>query len=140
MFDLTELWRSVHGLVATLAVAALVHPAVALRDRPRPGTRWAAGAASALTLVAFAAGWLLYPGYRTDPKPELLHRARWLADLFETKEHLAYTVVTLALSGALLVFAGHGPEAIRTARWCYGLAAAVGVAVVALGTVVGAWG
>jgi len=139
VFDLTELWRNVHGIFAVLAVAALVHPAVALRERSRPSTRWAAAAATALTLLTFAGGWLLYPGYRADPKPELLREARWLAMLFETKEHLAYTVLALALAGAALTFAGTGPNAVRTARWCYGLAAGVGGLVAALGTAVGAW-
>lgn len=141
MFDLTELLRSLHGHVGVLAAAALAHPAFLLRPGARPsrGVRLAAGAASTLTLLCFSAGWALYPGYRRSPKPTLLREAPDLARSFETKEHLAFYVLVLALVGAALVLRSPGPGALRAARWCYGVASVLAFVVAGLGSAVGAW-
>ena len=141
MFDFTELMRTIHGHVGILAAAALAHPAFLLRPgrAVNRGLRWAAGAATTLVLATFGAGWALYPGYRRAPKPQLLREAPGLAWSFETKEHLAFYAVTLAVVGAVLVFRGPSPTGRRAARWCYGTASLLAFAVAGLGSAVGSW-
>ncbi len=141
MFDLTELARTLHGHVGVLAAAALAHPAFLLARGGvvSRGCRWAAGAATSLVVLTFSAGWALYPGYRRDPKPALLREAPALAWSFETKEHLAFYVLVLAVVGAVLIFRRPSAGGVRAARWCYGAASVLAFVVVALGSSVGSW-
>gem|GEM_PF-1361261 len=131
-FDLLE---RVHGHLAVLALAALLHPVVTLgrRKRVTRGTRWAVGAGAGLLLVAYAGGWWLYPEYRELVKPDLPVE---VSLLFERKEHLAWMALALAAGGVGVLFGR--PEAWRTGRallvagWCCGAVAAVlGVVVAA---------
>jgi hypothetical protein len=140
VFELVALLRALHGHVGVLAAAALLHPVFTLRTGPlRRGTRYGVVAASLLAVATFSAGWALYPGYREGTRRELLAHASGLARAFETKEHLAFYVVVLALAGlGLALWAPDGPG-LRAARWCYGLASALAFVVAALGSTVGAW-
>ena len=141
MFDTVHLLRSLHGYTGVLAAAALLHPVVTLPRRGplRRGTRWAVGASTALAVTAFSAGWALYPGYRTGTKRELLGQAPVLARAFETKEHVAFYVVVLAVAGLGLALRAPDAEGLRAARWCYGLAGVLAIGVIGLGVTVGAW-
>lgn len=140
VFDVVHLLRGIHGHVGLLAVAALIHPVFTLRGaRVSRGARWGAWGATTLAIGAFAAGWALYPGYRSGTKRELLHAAPHLAQAFEVKEHLAFYAVVLSIAGAGLVVGVPNRGGLRAARWCYGLGGALALAVVALGTTVGAW-
>lgn len=137
MFDPVLFARGIHGHVGLLAAVACVHPAVTLRGtaRLRRGTRWAAALATALVTITVVGGWLLYPGYRTGHKRELLHGAMWLARLFETKEHLGFYALVLALAGGVLATV---PEGRPSARVCYGAAGALAVVTGVLGSLVAA--
>lgn len=141
MLDPTLFARGLHGHVGLLAAVALAHPAWTLRDdgAMRKGTRWSVALATALTTIAVVAGWLLYPAYRDQDKPRLLHYDRALAMLFETKEHLAFYALALAWAGAALALFVRDPRAPRAARRCFGLAAALVVAAGVMGTAVGSF-
>jgi hypothetical protein len=99
------LWTSVHGLLAALAWAALLHPVVFLRRAPRaslPAQRTAV-AGAALVVVVFALGSWVYPTYRGEVKPALVHTDAPAWVWFERKEHLAVLAVGAAIAGAAWV-------------------------------------
>ena len=126
--------RAIHGLLAVLGVAVLMHPVVALwrRKALTVWTRRTAWIAAALIASPFALGWLIYPTYRRHPKVRL-----WQADspallAFESKEHLAAICLALTLGGALtLQFGGATLDGRKTARtlllaaWICGLISTV---------------
>ena len=117
--SLFALLERLHGHLAVLALALLVHPLVSLRRRPGLAvwTRRTAELSAALLLAVYALGWALYPSYRRELKPDLVQGALPLALRFETKEHLAILALALVLGGALtLRVAGLRPDA-RTAAW-----------------------
>jgi hypothetical protein len=96
------LWTSVHGMLAGLAWVLLLHPIVFLR-RGGPARRAAqrtAVAAAALLSAVFALGSWVYPTYRGEVKPLLVHTdaAAWV--WFERKEHLAVLALAAAFVGA----------------------------------------
>lgn len=88
-----------HGHAAALATASLFHPAILLwRGTPLSrGGRWATAAATGLTTLAFGLGIFLYDDYRRLVKNELFVASPEAGMLFESKEHLAWVVVTVAL-------------------------------------------
>ncbi len=116
LFGLLE---RVHGHLAVLALALLLHPVITLRSR-RLLTRWgvrSAELAALLLSASFALGWWIYPTYRGSVKPSLLADAPRVAASFETKEHLAFCAAALAIGGAVaLRRAGATPEG-RRAAW-----------------------
>jgi hypothetical protein len=137
MFDPVALARTLHGHAGLLAAVALLHPAITLKPTPlRPGTRWSVALATALLTGTVVAGWALYPEYRRADKPLLLQHQFAVAQLFETKEHLAFFALILGWTGCALVFAAEG-EARRLARMCFGLAAGLVLVIGVLGSLVG---
>lgn len=139
MFDANLLARTLHGHLGLLAAAALLHPAIALRPAGlRPGTRWSVVLATTTLTATYAAGWVLYPGYRSDHRRILLHEAFPLAMAFETKEHLAFHALCLAWTGCALVLLTNEARSRHIARLAFGAAAVLTVGVGALGSVVGA--
>lgn len=142
MIDLVALARTLHGHCGLLAAVALLHPAITLRGtaRLRPGTRWSVVLATALVTLTAAGGWLLYPGYRAGHKQELLRDAFPIAQLFESKEHLAYYAVVLAWTGCVLVWAAPEGGARRLARFAFGASAGLTLVVGVLGSVVASAG
>lgn len=135
------LLERLHGHLALLGLALLVHPLVTLRRRPGLSRRTllSADLAALLLLLPYVGGWLLYPTYRGQVKPDLVRDSLPLARIFESKEHLALMALSLVLGGvAVLHAAGRQPEG-RTAAWwllaagllCGGITAGLGVAVAA---------
>lgn len=112
------LMERVHGHLGLLAVALLLHPVITLRKR-RLLTTWmvrSADLAALLLATSFALGWWIYPTYRTRVKPGLLADALPVAMRFESKEHLAFLALALAVGGAVtLRRAGAEPEGRRLA-------------------------
>ena len=139
---LLRILETVHGHLAILAVAALLHPAILLR-RGRAltrGIRWSVGLTTLFVVLAFGTGLAIYGDYR-----ELVRRDLWLADpdagrLFETKEHIAFGVLTLTLGAGVVAFVA--PKDARRMRQgaavAYAVAAAICAVAVALGTYVAA--
>jgi hypothetical protein len=136
-----------HGHVAVLGLAVLLHPVITLRLRGRVtrGGQLSADLGAILLLAAGVGGAVLYPAYRSRVKPPL-----WLAYpgsvlRFESKEHLAVMAVALAVGGALTLRAvGRSPGgrdtawALLASAWVLGcLTASFGVYVA--GTAQAGW-
>lgn len=146
VLDVIALLRTLHGWIGLLAAVLLLHPVFALArpapqtgppgERLRLGLRWSVGVALGFTVVAYVSGWLLYPDYRVDTKPLLLGLAPWLARAFESKEHLCFYVLVLALGAVGLLFLGAKPI---TVRWCFALASGLALSASVLGVLVGAF-
>ena len=113
------LLERVHGHLAVLALALLLHPVITLRTRTGLA-RWtvrSAWMAAGLLLVPFALGWWLYPTYREQVKPGLRADLPSLMVGFELKEHLAFYAMALAVGGAAALHWGGRHPAGRSAAW-----------------------
>jgi hypothetical protein len=139
--DPSRLLEHVHGHLGWLSAAALVHPAIVLRDRDRRADVTVA-VATALVTVAAAIGLVLYVAYRERLRQRIFLEAPAIGLLFERKEHLAFGAVLLAWAGCAAYFtARRAPEPLRrtlrtTALRAFLAAAALAVVVAALGTIV----
>lgn len=130
------LLERVHGHLALLGLAVLLHPVITLRTRRSVTWRMQLTADLAALLLAapFALGWALYPTYRAQVKPALFHAVPAAALRFESKEHLAAMAVPLVLSGALVLrAAGRTPEGRRAAWALFAAAWVLGVGAGLLG-------
>jgi hypothetical protein len=142
--DPLRLAGNVEGHLGWLAVAALVHPAILLRDRRR---RMHVSIAATVVLVTLtgALGVLLYPYYTGRLKQRIFIEAPTIGYLFERKEHLAFGAILLTWAGALGYLASfRAQDAVRDplrrfAHWAYVLAAALAAATATLGTIVAAY-
>lgn len=129
-----------HGILAVLGLAALLHPVVLLRTRANlvPHARLTAELGAGLLLAAFAIGWWNYGAYRANVKAPL-----WLVHpeavlRFETKEHLAAMAVALAVGGALVLRVSGRQPVGREAAWILLLCGwTLGVVTALLGVYVG---
>lgn len=133
---------AVHGYLGALAVAALVHPAVLLRrgKPPTRGGRLAVLGAALTTTLTFGLGVALYADYRAEVRRALFADSRVAGLLFETKEHLAFGALCLALGGAVAALSASrdAVELRRAAALAFAAAALATLLVVALGTYVAA--
>lgn len=135
-----RLLESVHGSFGVLAAAALLHPALLLwRGRPMTRrTRWSVGLTLGLVATAFTFGLSIYASYRYQVRRHLFAFHPTVGLLFETKEHLAYATLALALGAGVAAFAAP-PRAValrRAAARVFAAAALVCLTVAALGTYV----
>lgn len=134
------LLQSIHGHLGVLAAAALLHPAILLRDgRPLSrGLRWSLGLTAAVTTAAFALGVGIYEDYRALVKRPMFIEDPHAGLLFETKEHLGYAVVVLTLGAALsaLMAPRNEPRLRKLAAALFAAAALACLVTVALGTYV----
>jgi hypothetical protein len=137
------MWRvleAVHGHFGILAIAALLHPAILLR-RGSPlsrGARWSIALTTLATAIAFGMGVGIYEHYRATAKRVIFLEDRTIGLLFETKEHLGFAVIALAL-GACLAALVAPRSAVGVRRACaltYVAASILCGVVVALGTLV----
>ena len=132
--------QSIHGHLGMLAAAALIHPAIVLR-RGKPLSyrgRWAVSLSTGFTVLAYSAGIAIYADYRNLVKRALFHENLHAGMLFETKEHLALSVVCLALGGLVAALAAprRATALRRSAAVIYALAAALCLLTGALGVYV----
>ncbi len=135
--------ESVHGYLGVLAVVSLLHPALTLR-RGKPlafRTRLSVLLSTAITACAFAVGLSIYGDYRATVKPGLFAAAPSVGYLFETKEHLAYATICLALGacGCALLAPRDAAGVRRTASLMYLGAFIAALATASLGTYVAAF-
>ena len=108
--------EAIHGHFGILAAASLLHPAILLRrgQQLSRGSRWALCLATAFAITAFSFGIGIYESYRTTVKRGLFLIYPRAGFLFETKEHLALVVVSLATGG--LICALLAPPEARSLR------------------------
>jgi hypothetical protein len=90
----------VHGHLGWLAVAALLHPAILLRN-PKRRARLAVVLATSLAVIAGGMGAWIYPEYRSRLKQAIFIHAPTLGWCFERKEHLAVGALGFALIGCV---------------------------------------
>jgi hypothetical protein len=140
--EVLRILEHVHGHLGWLAVAALVHPALLLRN-PRRRARLAV-----IASVSIATATALLGGYLYYFFSHQLRRALYVASpvhgmLFERKEHLAFGALALAWAAALVHLFGRGdvedPGFLARARfvhWAFVAAAVLAATVGVLGTVV----
>lgn len=129
---------ALHGYLAVLAVAALLHPAIVLRSGRvlSRSNRWSVVASTALVVATFSAGLSIYGGYRDHVKRALFTQSFRAGLLFETKEHLAVVALCFALGACLAALAAPaGSVAVRrTAALLYALSAMTTLLLVMIGT------
>ncbi len=137
-----ELWlrlgEAVHGYLGWLTVAALLHPTILLR-RSGGTPRWAVRTALLLVTLAALGGATLYPWFRTEVRPELFQRSRFIGWWFERKESLGVLAFTLAWAGGVSAWLASvpGPRSRvfrRTAALAFALSAAAAALTAAAGT------
>ncbi len=90
----------IHGHLGWLSVAALLHPAIVLRDTKRCA-RLSVSLATGLVVVAALYGGAIYPMYRDLIKQHIFIEAPRVGWMFERKEHLAVGAVAFALAGCV---------------------------------------
>lgn len=90
----------IHGHLGWLSVAALLHPAILLRNTKRRA-RLSVAMAAAFVVATAILGALVYPEYRARIKQHIFLEAPRLGWMFERKEHLAVGAVTFTLIGCL---------------------------------------
>ncbi len=141
MVDPIRVAAHIHGHAGWLAAAALVHPAILLRD-PRRRAHLSVGLATGLATVAAALGAFIYPAYSAGLRHSIFVGAPQIGWLFERKEHLAFGAIVLVWTGALAYVAaeqGKGDlrAALRTIAFrAFALATGLVVVVATLGTMV----
>jgi hypothetical protein len=91
----------VHGHIGWLAVIALLHPAILLRN-PKRRARLAVLLTTASVTLAGALGVWVYPAYRRLVKPLIFRDFEALGWWFERKEHLAVGALAFAWIGCIL--------------------------------------
>lgn len=134
-------WRileSLHGHAGVLAAAALAHPAILLRNGAPLSwrSRWSVGLTAGFVVAAFASGLFIYGAYVEKLRVQLFLQSERAGLLFETKEHLAFAVTSLALgAGVCALAAPRGARALRrAAAAAFGVAAVLCLCTAGLGT------
>jgi hypothetical protein len=98
-FEVARVAEHVHGHLGWLAAAALLHPAILLRN-PRRKAHLSVALCTGFATVQGALGVWLYGPYRDRIKQHIFIEARWIGLMFERKEHLAFGAILLAWAGA----------------------------------------
>jgi hypothetical protein len=95
----------IHGHLGWLAVAALVHPAIVLRN-PKRRARLSVGLTTLMVALTWGLGAWIYPEYRARIKQHIFIELPKLGWCFERKEHLAVGVGVFTLIGCIAHLAG----------------------------------
>jgi hypothetical protein len=104
----------VHGHLGWLSVAALLHPAILLKN-PRRKAALSIGLATGFVTLTAVLGATFYPSYRALLKQRIFLEAPTIGWCFERKEHLAVGAVSFAFVGCL-AYASRRWVADATAR------------------------
>jgi hypothetical protein len=143
-FDVFRVAEHIHGHLGWLTAAALIHPAILLRNERRKA-HLSVGLSTGLATAVGALGVWLYTPYRDHIKQHLFIEKPWIGLLFERKEHLAFGAILLAWAGASAYAAAIGArEATRSSLRVFAFRAFVvsaGLATVTatLGTIVASY-
>ena len=99
----------IHGHMGWLSAAALLHPAILLRN-PKRRARLAAVMTTTFLTAGGLLGVWIYPEYRTRLKQALFIHAPTIGWLFERKEHLAVGALGFAWIGCIAHLAARSFE------------------------------
>lgn len=143
---LLRILEHVHGHLGWLTVAALLHPAILLRN-PKRRARLSVVLATAMAVSAGLLGANIYPSYRARLKQAIFIHAPTLGWCFERKEHLAVGAIGFALVGCLAHLAawrfdeGDAMRALlaKTAHRAYVASFVMALVVATLGVVVASY-
>lgn len=137
-----RLFERIHGHLGWLTFAALLHPAIVLRN-PLRRARLSTSLATAITATTFAIGAIIYTDYsRGGLRHDMYTASRFYGVLFERKEHLAIGVLGFAIAGWLVhvfAFDRSRPSRARFAHLAFMAAAALDFLVSAFGTAISAF-
>ena len=137
-----RLLERIHGHLGWLTVAALAHPAIALRN-PARRARLSVALSTLLASATFALGAAIYgPFSREGLRHALYVASQRHGLLFERKEHLAVGVLALALAGCFTHLFAHDrahPARGRFAHVAFVCSATLALVVATLGTIVAAF-
>jgi hypothetical protein len=137
--DGLRLLERLHGDLAVLSLASLLHPAILLR-RGKRRAHLAVVSATILPTVTAGLGLGLYGPYRAQLRRQIFVDSMALGMAFERKEHLALGAVCLAWTGAFAYLASlrskDGTRAARAAFVSYTIAFVLACVAAALGTLV----
>jgi hypothetical protein len=107
-WDTLRFLQGLHGHVAWLAAALLLHPPLVLRVRPAQGNakraRQIVLIAALVTSATYMAGLALYTDYRATVRRPLFEAAPAFGWCFERKEHLATLALGLAWVGVVTIW------------------------------------
>jgi hypothetical protein len=95
-----RLVEHIHGHLGWLSVAALLHPAILLRN-PMRRAPLAVALATLFAVVTGCLGGWIYPEYRARLKPAIFIDSPTIGWCFERKEHLAVGAIGLACVGCI---------------------------------------
>jgi hypothetical protein len=90
----------VHGHLGWLSAAALLHPAIVLRN-PKRHAKLSVVLATSFVCATGALGAYVYPEYRRLLKQHIFREAAAVGWMFERKEHLAVGAMAFALAGCV---------------------------------------
>jgi hypothetical protein len=140
MVNFVRIVEHIHGHLGWLAAAALLHPAILLRN-PKRRAHLSVALSTAFVTVAGGIGAWLYVPYRETVKQRLFLETRWVGLLFERKEHLAFGAIVLAWSGAIAYATALGTDDLRLplrtfAFRAFAIATALTTATAGLGTLI----
>lgn len=97
---LLRVLERIHGHLGWLSVAALLHPAIFLRN-PKRRARISVALATGFVVATALFGGYIYPLYRERIKQHIFIEWPKLGWMFERKEHLAVGAVAFALAGCM---------------------------------------
>jgi hypothetical protein len=144
MADVARVVEHVHGHLGWLAAAALLHPAILLRN-PQRKAHLSVYLSTALATLVGAIGVWLYGPYRDRLKQHIFIEAQWIGLMFERKEHLAFGAILLAWAGASAYGAAIGASpplkaSLRAFAFrAFVVSAALAVVTAGLGTLVASY-
>ncbi len=145
MILLLRVLERIHGHLGWLSVAALLHPAILLRD-PKRRASLSVSLATGFVVATASLGAAIYPEYRARLKQRIFIEAPTLGWLFERKEHLAVGAVSFALIGCVahlslrfLTDAEVTRTVARLSQRAFVIACVLGFAVAVLGVVVASY-
>lgn len=95
-----RLAEHIHGHLGWLSTAALLHPAIVLRNPKRQARLAVLLATCFLTASGLLGAWI-YPEYRTRLKQAIFIHSPTIGWLFERKEHLAVGAIAFAWIGCI---------------------------------------
>jgi hypothetical protein len=134
--DTLRLLERVHGHLGWLAAAALVHPAIMLRN-PKRRARLSVVLAALFATAAGGFGAFIYPHYSRGLRRVVYVASLRYGLLFERKEHLAFAALALAWAGCLLHLSASGNEhRARAAHVAFVASAALPTVVATMGTLI----